>query len=392
VVSDPIAISVEASPDVRAALHRFGRTEDVRFSPDQRRLALPSFDHNSIAVVDVEIGLHDGGPSVSVTGVVELTAPELDYPHGVDFLDDDTLVVANRNATVGLFRLPSDDTAELQTIGLEPGFELMHGPSAVAMTVGAEDAEILIGHRHRNVLTRHVLRCDASGAFAVTDNSVLLQEWITVVDGAAMSPDGRWLALSNPWHQHVLVYDAITLPHRTDPACVLRGASYPHGVRFGPDGGQLYVADAGSPHVHVHTRVGDSWDGVHYPTRSIRVMDDDVFQQGRSNCREGGPKGVDVDASGRVLAVTSERQPLAFFDVSAPSATGDATGASSGRHDAEDLRHELAVVQAASALVEERVGELAARLSAIERSRSYRLAKQVRDLRASARNWRRSAR
>jgi hypothetical protein len=46
-------------------------------------------------------------------------------------------------------------------------------------------------------------------------------------------------------------------------------------------------------------------------------MDDETFLRGRHNRREGGPKGIDVDPSTDVIAVTSECQPLAFFDLGA---------------------------------------------------------------------------
>ena len=44
-------------------------------------------------------------------------------------------------------------------------------------------------------------------------------------------------------------------------------------------------------------------------------MDDTVFGRGRNNPQEGGPKGIDIDPRGQVLAVTCEFQPLAFFDL-----------------------------------------------------------------------------
>jgi hypothetical protein len=45
------------------------------------------------------------------------------------------------------------------------------------------------------------------------------------------------------------------------------------------------------------------------------VIDPQSFRRGRDNAREGGPKGLDVDRHMTVLAITSEWQPLAFFDL-----------------------------------------------------------------------------
>lgn len=377
-MSGSIGTCFDASPEVRRALHGIGRTEDLRFSPDGRRLALPSSDRNVIAIVDVDVDVMIGGtrPMVTVRAVTELRAPGLDYPHGVDFLDDATIVVANRYADVTLFRLPPCDgaagRAELTPIDLprDRGFDLLNGPSALAITSGADgDPEVLVGHRRADVLTSHVLRADAPGAFSVTTNDVLLHRWIAIIDGVAVSPDHAWIAVSNPWHQNVLLYERSSSLDESEPRCILRGASYPHGVRFSADGRHLFVADAGSPYVHVHAQGDGGWSGVQHPAASLRVMDDDVFRHGRANCREGGPKGVDLDRRGQVLAVTSEHQPLAFFDVSTllTCATGH-----HGDHE-RHVRYELGLVRAADALFDERV-------AALKASRTYRMAERLQRL------------
>jgi hypothetical protein len=102
-----------------------GRTEDVRFSPNNRRLAIPNFTRNSIAVLDVDIGIEGNRPRVTVTGATDFAAPGLAYPHGVDFLDDETIVVANRDANITAYRFPSRDDvvdgARLTPIDPPPG-------------------------------------------------------------------------------------------------------------------------------------------------------------------------------------------------------------------------------------------------------------------------------
>ena len=48
-----------------------------------------------------------------------------------------------------------------------------------------------------------------------------------------------------------------------------------------------------------------------HPFASIRIMDDALFARGQAGPAEGGPKGIDIDASQNVLAVASEHRPLA---------------------------------------------------------------------------------
>jgi hypothetical protein len=383
-MTDRIDIAFDASPDVRRAIDRFGRTEDVKFSPDNRRVALSSVEDGSIAIVDVEVTIGGDHPKVTVIGATKVTAPGLDYPHGVAFLDDDTIVVANRNASVNVFRLLAGDgkVERVQLAAADPasgfGFELLQGPNSLATTKRVDaDTQVVIGHRDAGILTRHLVHEDQSGLLRVTGNEVLLRRWISVVDGVAVSRDGASLAVSNPWHQNVLVYDPASPGHEdSEPACILRGASYPHGVCFSADGRHLFVADAASPRVHVHAREGDSWRGVQYPATSVRVMDDDEFRSGRRSSSDGGPKGVDVDRSGRVLAVTCRSRPLAFFDVVALLHGIERSCAPPDRQ----LGYELDLVRATDAHLE-------ARLAGITGSTSFRVAEQLRRLASMRRRF-----
>ena len=229
-VQHPVDIPFDASDAHRAALDRVGRTEAVKFSPDNRRLALASLDRNAITIVDLDITTNDARPVIAVTGVAELSAPGLAYPHGVDFFDDDTIVVANRSGGTAGFRLPPADGADLTPIDPDGrGFELQHGPSALATTRRADgDTEVLIGHHDAGILTRHVVRRDDSSTLTVTANEVLLRRGVENIDGVAVSADGNWIAVTNPWHQQVLLYaTSSALDEHSDPVGILRGACVP---------------------------------------------------------------------------------------------------------------------------------------------------------------------
>jgi hypothetical protein len=104
----------------------------------------------------------------------------------------------------------------------------------------------------------------------------------------------------------------------------------------------------------------------------VRVMQEDVFRQHpRFDQGDGGSKGIDVDRDGRVLAVTSAYQPLAFFEVAAILARG------TGQHDhARQVSYELDVV-------EEHTRKIKTRVEALERSRSFRMTKPLRSLNAA---------
>ncbi len=75
------------------------------------------------------------------------------------------------------------------------------------------------------------------------------------------------------------------------------------------------MADAAAPVINVFRRQTD-WDGNHDVTRSAVVLDEETYLRGRHNPEEGGPKGVDIDRTGQVVAITCQEEPLAFFALS----------------------------------------------------------------------------
>jgi hypothetical protein len=342
-----------ATARVAEAIASLGRTEDVRFSPSNRRLALAGFRRGRLAVFDVEIAAAASGEtSIALSGGVELTSPALKSPHGLDFIDDHHLIVTNRAGDVAIFVLPVG-TLEIPLVECAPvqiwpagGQSLLHAPGSVAaVPVSAGEREVLICNNGNHTVTRHLLNWRDESP-KVAHSEVLLAKRLDVPDGVAVSSDGRWIAVSNHHTHSVLLYERTTaLNAETEPDGILRRVLYAHGIRFSGDGRYLFVADAGAPYLHVYAAGPRGWRGVHQPA-SIRVMDDDQYKRGRHNPTEGGPKGLDVDRSERVLVLTSEHQPLSFFD----RASLIERAGSMPPDDALDLQHELASMEAQEAL------------------------------------------
>jgi DNA-binding beta-propeller fold protein YncE len=142
-----------------------------------------------------------------------------------------------------------------------------------------------------------------------------LKQGLVIPDGIAISHDGRWIAVSSHGTHDVKIFDAsATLGPKAQPAGILSRANYPHGLRFTQDDKHVLVADAGSPMLHVYAGEG-GWTGYREPSRTVAVLDDETFARGSSNPEEGGPKGIDIDRSNTVVAVTCEEQALAFFSL-----------------------------------------------------------------------------
>lgn len=309
----PLEIAFDAPPAVREALARLARTEDVRFSPSGKRLAIAGFAKGRIAIADVEIARNGSGPRVAVTGIQELASPALEDPHGLDFADEETLVVGNRGGGVAVFGLTPASVGLMATTRSAPDdpTSLLDAPGSVAVRSEPGRREVLACNNRGNTITRH--RLDSSGRLVAGE--VVARRWLDIPDGLALSHDGRWLAISNHNTHSVLVYDYASLGEEAEPVGVLRGVTYPHGLRFGEDDRFLAVADAGAPFVHVFVARDGGWTGVAYPSTTVTVMDHETFLRGRHNTQEGGPKGIDVDLRTNVLAATAECLPLAFYDL-----------------------------------------------------------------------------
>lgn len=380
-----LEIAYAAPQTVLDAIASLGRTEDVRFSPSNRRLAVASFSLNRIAVFDIEIVSPRGATTVALTGGVELSSSALRAPHGVDFIDDHTLIVTSRGGDVALFTLPSGaremPSHEALPIARWPADKttFLDAPGSVAITrVGTDACEVLICNNNGHTVTRHLVDREAGGA--IRESSVLLRTYLDIPDGVSVSPDRRWIAVSNHSAHNVLLYENSPASSvDAAPDGILRLVYSPHGLRFSGDGRHLFVADAGAPYLHIYAQDPDQWRGVRHPVATVRIMDDAVFRKGRHNLEEGGPKGLDIDARSNVLVVTSECQPLAFFSVQALLEHAFA-GGSVREQRILGISHELSLMQ-------ERLGmaEKVKEANALRNSVSWRITAPLRRLNAAFR-------
>lgn len=262
-MKEPTPIQVLcASAAIEAALVEPGRTEDVKFSPSGRRVALADFNANLIWVFELGDAPQGGPERIVITQLTCLESPDLIYPHGLCWLGEECIVVANRAEAVQVFALPRPSGGavvhrvsgrSLQTLGLGL-VEGKSSPGSVALwPLGPGRYELLVCHNYVNLLSHHLIGGpDAAGGHWFSGPAILLRQALDIPDGVALSPDGHWLAISNHGTGEVLIYEntpGLTL--ESPPAGVLQGAHYPHGLCFTPDGQALLVADAGLPLLHL---------------------------------------------------------------------------------------------------------------------------------------------
>jgi sugar lactone lactonase YvrE len=348
-------VEVRFTEAAESAVMSVGRTEDLRFSPDNRLLAITGFNQNSCLVLRVNIAASADGIVVSADDFVEITSRSLRYPHGLDFIDDETLVVANRGGGLSILRLPDEFGGRVcqgEVLWQFPGgrFRWMRSPGSVV--VRHEDGglvSLLTCNNYSHRVTRHVL--DRGRDYRLVRKDVCLRRGLIIPDGIALSHDGRWVAVSSHGTHDVKLYAASgELGSKSEPVGTLSGAGYPHGLQFSADDAFVLVADAGSQVVNVYQR-GAGWDGEHRPLHSFEVIDDEAFARGRHNIEEGGPKGLAIDRTGELVAITCEEQPLALYTLGSILRAEAAAGSSaeSHRHSSAELTNAYICVFSAHA-------------------------------------------
>lgn len=312
-----------ASPAIEAALSELGRTEDVKFSPSGRRVALADFSANLIWVCELIHVSENGAERIVITHLSCLESPDLCYPHGLCWLGEERLVVANREGKVQVFGLdcpqgpPAVWRLQLRAehslaLGLLEGKD---SPGSVALRpLGPGRHELIVCHNYVNLLSHHLIGEPESGGLPwYSSPAILLRKGLDIPDGVTLSPDGTWLAISNHGTGEVLIHEnSPDLGLDSPPAGVLQGVHYPHGLSFTPDGQALLVADAGLPFLHVFRADAKGWRGARQVSGRIQVVDDEAYQKERVDVAEGGPKGLDMRPDG-LLVLTCKARPLVFL-------------------------------------------------------------------------------
>ena len=302
------------------------RTEDIRFSPSGKRLILAPKD--SLVLLELE---SEFVPN-HIVRHADLRSSGLAFPHGVDFISEDIIVVANRDRWVTFFRLkPADDPEkwmEMELIyefkskffgpdkarRLSFGREIRCGPGSVRV----RGDHLFICANYENTITKHQFRV-VDDQIEVSEGVLVACEGLEVLDGIAVSNDGRWIAAADTGHHRIVVFSG----QDYSQVCELRdeNLSAPHGICFDPQGRFLYVSDAGERGLHVFESLDGTWEtSMDSSSFSCRGIVETAFLKTKESVPEefrslvGGIKGLDIDSTGRFVVGTCLNQFLCFFD------------------------------------------------------------------------------
>ena len=317
-IDDVVArIEYSAPQPVRDVISSLGRTEDVRFSPNKRRLALVGLLKSKVAIFDISITLSGNSKHITLTSAHEISSSHIKLPHGLDFIDDEKIIVANRGGHPCVFDLSKLGSTKMTPLAVIRS-DKIEIPGSVGVLKKRQDLyEALICNNVGETVTRHLI--DLSAGCSIKNHEVLLKKRLSAPDGICLSKEMQWIAVSNHNAHNVLLYENTpSLNESSDPDGILRCANNPHGLRFTSDGRFILVADGDLPYVHIYEKDDAGWRGVRNPLSSLRVLNNEDYLRGRdSRPGEGGPKGIDINDAANIFVTTCEEQPLAFFDLSA---------------------------------------------------------------------------
>lgn len=303
------------------------RTEDVKFSPSGRMLAVVATD-GSIMLFAIDVTRRP----IQINQCVKLHSDSLMHPHGIDFVNEEIIVVANRRSILKFYRIPSLDkwgsaqqivpihTMKSEFFGAEGETRKLRtrsiscGPGSVRI----HGHQLFVCCNNMNTVTTHTFSYH-DGEIVTYGDIVVAQDGLEVPDGVAVSTDGIWMAVSDHDHHCVVVYCL----ENNSSCCILRDVElkYPHGLCFDQNAKSLYVADAGARDLHVFS-TKDKWDkDSDISTIKLSAVNMTAFQNTQEaidekyRALEGGIKGLDIDPSYQILATTCRNQTLKFFDI-----------------------------------------------------------------------------
>lgn len=316
-------IKYETTSKIQSVISKIGRTEDVKFSPDNKRFAITELYEKSIHLFSFEIDSIGCSPKIRITNYTLLKSKSFNHPHGLCFLDNNHIVVCNRKGGISIVKIPpaDDKTQEHNVVpvsnisGKGLLFSKVKSPGSVdCYEISRNCYKIFVCNNFWHTVTSHTI--ETGSLNQIKNEGVLIENGIKIPDGISLSPDRKWIAISNHVDGNVLIYRySPQLNRNTPPSVVLSGPVCPHGIRFTPDGKKLFIADAATPYIHLYECDNGNWSDYKKDVKSIRILNDEIFYRGRYGAKEGGLKGIDIDNSNSLLITTHKDQIIRFYEL-----------------------------------------------------------------------------
>jgi WD40 repeat protein len=318
---DNALVPYSSPPEVEKFISAMGRTEDMKFSPDYQWLAITGFLKDRIYLYSTNVISRNNVKLVEIQKCIIIRSDGIREPHGVSFMGNEHLIVGNRAGAINILRIPADAGCNTE-INIDPVAAIksnykcrVKAPGSIAvLKLDNENFRVLVCNNYIHTITSH--NVNLHDKKKARNEGVLIRKGLAIPDGICISPDRKWVAVSNHCTGTALLYGLDPdLNKKTEPCGVMEGIVCPHAIRFSENGDLLFVADSASPYMHIYKTDHGNWCSTQKPYKSIRMLNEHVFSLGRTNPEEGGLKGIDINYKENLLAVTTEHLPLAFYDL-----------------------------------------------------------------------------
>ena len=196
------SIRYAAATEVQNVISTMGPIEDVKFSPDYRWLAIAGFAKNRLYLYSTNVTCSDNTKVVNIERYVVIRSSCLLEPHGVSFLDNENIIVANRAGLINILNIPEHirNSSEIDVIPIatikSTHKVLVESPGSICVQkIENGIYRVLACNNLIHTVTSHKVNLLRR---ARTENEgVLIRRGLSIPDGICMSPDREWVAVSS---------------------------------------------------------------------------------------------------------------------------------------------------------------------------------------------------
>lgn len=269
------------------------RTEDVCVSPSKKYIAFTGFETHKILILSINTQLNIFDKYLVVT------CKGFKKPHGVAWLDDNTLVVANRFLNTIVFSFLNEDVSDTHK-NITVYDILKH-----QIIKDYKDYKCsCVRACHRSDTTYDIFVCSNTEGYVLqftydtslhsTLNShVLFDSVLAIPDGIALNKNKSLIAVTDYKHSSTFIFHYSFNTYESTLIATLKGAKFPHGVVFLNDS-KILTTCGGTPYVYEYSNTKEIWGGEYMFTSKYRCVEEELYNKHHINEMEGGAKGIDV--------------------------------------------------------------------------------------------------
>lgn len=276
---------------------KIGRVESVKLSPNLKKIAYASFDLNKIIIFDIKIIKKN----IYFEEVVFVDCDFFNEPHDFSWIDNKTIIVANRSGAAILFDVPK------KSQNIKPKLIIHEAEKSNAVCFIKEDSKIKLFFCN---VYHEIIQVDIDEKLEKIFKKIKLKNDLKVPDGLAINLSKNQIAIANALKNNIIIYDI-----NKHDSFELHGSQRPHGLSFVLDR-FLLSSGGGDQFINV-------WDLEQKKIIfKIKALEKNQYLL-RGNDFEGGIKGIFYSSELNLLFLTCPNAPFLIFDFHLESLFGD---------------------------------------------------------------------